>query len=1189
MFMALLFLLTGATFAATNDYAAIEAIFVRHCLDCHSAVEPEGKLVLESFETLMKGGDLGAALVPGKSAESLLVRMAEGSFEKDGKKKIMPPGKRKKLQPDEIATLKVWIDAGAPAPKDPAKPAIRELVTPKIAPTAPPRRAINALAYAPDAKLLAVARHGEVELRSMESRAVVRTLTGHRGSVNAVAFSKDGKTLAAAAGEPALFGEARLWNVEDGKLLRVIEGHRDALYSVALSPDGKILATGSYDQKVKLWDVLTGDLVQTFSAHNGAIFDIAFRPDGKILATASGDRTVKLWEVATGKRLDTLSQSLKELYALAWSPDGKRLVTAGVDNRIRVYDISASPSESTDVLVLSKFAHEGPILNLVFSADGKTLLSSAEDGSVKLWDAATVTEKLLFPPQPDLAPALAFVSGDKAVAVGRLDGTLEIYDATSGKPAPPPAPEVLSAEPRGFQRGTTAKIKFIGRNLAGVTKLALDNPKFSGGVMREPAPKPDEVWVQLTAAPDLPRGAYEFFVAGDAGKSGTIKLYLDDLPQVSEAAATNAVALPASFWGAIEKAGDVDEFTFDAKSGQLLVFDLAVKSLGSKLANPFLTLLDARGAVLASESGFDGADRHLAFKVPADGRYTARVADQMLGASKEHFYRLSAGVLPFVTGFFPLSVGTNTEVDLQLAGYNLAAPGTIRVKAGAAGGVDVRLDPDKFRTHREIKVLVNDGPELVETEPNEQPSQATKITVPGAVNGRIWGGGKSSSDVDLFRFDAKASQTWIIETEAARRGWPTDTRVEVLHADGKPVERLQLQAVRNSAVTFRSFGSESSEARVENWEEMELNELLYFEGEVVKIFRMPQGPDSGFVFYNASGKRRTWFDTSPTAHALDSPCYIVEPHPPGAKLVANGLPVFPLHYVNDDDAERKLGVDSSLRFTAPADAAYLIRVTDTRGHGGDTYAYRLVVREARPDFKVTLNGANPVVGAGSGQSFSVTVDRLDGFDGEVKVEITGLPPGFAASTPLVIQAGHSAAQGTLTAAFDAPPLNETNAAATKVTATAMVGGKLVTQEVNNFGKIKLGDKPKLFVALEPYTESATNQFDPATAVVTPLEITIAPGQMIPAWLKVNRNGHKDLITFTVENLPHGVIVDNIGLNGVLIPKGDDDRQIFLTAAKWVPEQDRLCYAIENQAGKQTSWPVMLHVRKPGAKVAASGK
>jgi hypothetical protein len=146
----------------------------------------------------------------------------------------------------------------------------------------------------------------------------------------------------------------------------------------------------------------------------------------------------------------------------------------------------------------------------------------------------------------------------------------------------------------------------------------------------------------------------------------------------------------------------------------------------------------------------------------------------------------------------------------------------------------------------------------------------------------------------------------------------------------------------------------------------------------------------------------------------------------------------------------------------------------------------------------------------------------------------------------------------------------------------MINGKAVTRDVNNFGTIKLGNKPKVFVLLEAYNEGRTN---PAAASA-PVELTIAPGQSIPAWLKIQRNGHEDLVTFQIDNLPHGVIVDNIGLNGVLIPKSENERQIFLTAAKWVPETDRLCYAIENQAGKQTSRPVLLKVRKPGSKMTA---
>jgi len=273
-----------------------------------------------------------------------------------------------------------------------------------------------------------------------------------------------------------------------------------------------------------------------------------------------------------------------------------------------------------------------------------------------------------------------------------------------------------------------------------------------------------------------------------------------------------------------------------------------------------------------------------------------------------------------------------------------------------------------------------------------------------------------------------------------------------------------------------------------------------------------------------------------------------------------------------------------LLFTPPRDGKYLVRVTDTRGLGGDRFTYRLIVRQAKPDFKVSLTGADPLVSAGAGKDFTAVATRIDGFDEDIRVEITGLPPGFSVLTPLVIQAGHLQARGTINASADAPTPSEVEAKSTKATASAFINGERVTKEVNNLGKIKLAPKPKLLVALEPYDEQVTN-FVERSSSDKPLEITIAPGQSIPAWLKIKRNGHEDLVTFTVESLPHGVIVDNIGLNGVWIPKGQDARRIFLTAAKWVPEVDRLCFAKAAQGDAPASLPVLLHVRKATANLS----
>ena len=782
-----------------------------------------------------------------------------------------------------------------------------------------------------------------------------------------------------------------------------------------------------------------------------------------------------------------------------------------------------------------------------------------------------------------MAPGLAFLGDGKSFAVGRLDGTVEFYDGEKGKRLPLPAPGLSGVEPRGLQRGVPAVLKMSGTNLAGITNVTASNPKLRVSLLA--ATNAHEARATVEADVTLPRGAYELSVHGPGGESGKVKIFVDDLRQIEEAQATNVVQLPISFWGALDTSGDVDEFRFEAKAGLTIVLDLSVRSIGSKIQNGYITLLDEDGAGLASDSGFDGDDRFLAFKIPLDGRYVARVADQMLVASKEHFYRLSVGALPYVAGVFPLSVGTNAEAALELAGVNLPDNASVRVAAGGAGELSVPIDTEKFRARRAFKVLVAEGPQLVEREPNDGPEQATTLTLPGVANGRI----APVGDKDVFRFEARIGQDWIIETDAARRGSPVDTKIEVLHADGQPVTRLLLQAVRNTAINFRGVDSIATGMRLDNYEEMELNQYLYMNGDVVRLLRMPQGPDSEMMMYTSAGKRRAYFDTSSVAHALDEQGFIVEPRPPGAKLTVTGLPVFALHYENDDDGERKLSSDSKIQFSAPTNGSFLVRVTDTRGHGGELFAYRLIAREARPDFTVALNGANPTVSPGSGQSFTLNAERLDGFEGEIRVEISGLPTGFSVSTPVIIEAGHTEAKGTIHATLDAPESEGTNATMTKLTATASVNGKPVTKEVNNLGTIKLGGKPKLYVALEPYSESATNHFDPALAPAQPIELTIAPGQLLPAWLKIRRSGHEDLVTFFAENLPHGVIVADIGLSGVLIPKSESERQIFFNAAKWVADQDRLFYMIEQQAGRQTSLPVLLKVRRLPMKEAASAK
>jgi hypothetical protein len=99
------------------------------------------------------------------------------------------------------------------------------------------------------------------------------------------------------------------------------------------------------------------------------------------------------------------------------------------------------------------------------------------------------------------------------------------------------------------------------------------------------------------------------------------------------------------------------------------------------------------------------------------------------------------------------------------------------------------------------------------------------------------------------------------------------------------------------------------------------------------------------------------------------------------------------------------------------------------------------------------------------------------------------------------------------------------------------------------------------------------------AAPVPPEIVIQPGSSVACRLRVERNGFDDRINFEIENLPHGIIVDDIGLSGVLIPEGQTERVIFLSAEKWVPETSRLFHAVAKAEGDQASLPMLLHLRR----------
>lgn len=394
----------------SNSAVAASKILARECYSCHNQVKKAGSLSLHTYQTLMKGGNNGPALVPGNSDESRMIQMVEGLLEP-----IMPEDGF--LADQDIEALRVWVDAGAP-PWEGDLGRMRLERLPDIRPADTVRPEVASLAFHPGGTMVAAGSYQEIRLLRPGGEVQAR-LTGLAETVRSVAFSPDGSRLASGAGMPSRFGEVKIWNPVTRELVRGWEGHTDCIYSVAFSPDGSVLATASYDRLIKLWEVETGREIRSISGHVDAVYSLAFNSSGDRLASASADRTVKLWDVASGRQLGTpLSGSTAELFAMAFYPGGDRIAAAGMDKMIRIWDLGADGG----ILAGSVFSHEGPVVDLSLTPDGKTLISAGADGRVKFWDAHALEERKALEAQPDTVLALAVSPSGATVAVGRYDG-----------------------------------------------------------------------------------------------------------------------------------------------------------------------------------------------------------------------------------------------------------------------------------------------------------------------------------------------------------------------------------------------------------------------------------------------------------------------------------------------------------------------------------------------------------------------------------------------------------------------------------------------------------------------------------------------------------------------------------------------------------------------------------------------
>jgi len=1248
--LALAAALLSCTSAHADDSPApvyekhVAPFFKTYCVGCHDGGDDsKGGLSLLSFKTLMEGGDSGEVLTPGQSDESRLVKMLLGTA-----KPKMPPKDSKQPTAEEVALVKRWVDLGAKGPTSAVPQSADELNVRHIEPRVTVAAAIAAVAFSPDGRLLAAARHRDVLLLDVASGKIEQTLTGAENAINAIAFSPDGRRLAAAEGLPSITGHVRVWTIGE-KESGVLTGHTDSIYAIAFNPAGDRLVTAAYDKLLIVWDAASGKELHTLKHHTAAVFGAAFSPDGKVLASVAADQTTKLWNVETGQRILTLTEATKGLNAVAFHPRGHEFSTGGVDKMIRTYEWTGTTAK----LKRSAFGHDAPILSLAYSLDGNTLFTGSEDRRIKAWDGTTLQERRVYDQLADWPQALAVNHTGSFLAAGLANGDLKLFETgktdegrdllkagrqtttlqhrrrpeetqiglgslhfpifnlqlplvaavlgqqpatpeAAEKPTPnPPMPRLDAVSPRTVVRGNKIKFTLAGQNIHDTDRLFVSPAHLPATLLPGDEKNQNQAFCEIELPADMSPGMVSVRLHTPLGSTAGKSFYVGPFGEIGEKednakleSATPAT-LPATLVGTIASKGDHDLWTCEAQAGQELAFVLIGPALGSSL-NARLTLLDGEGHTLESATRQPWkSEVAVAHRFDTAQKCVLRVEDRDYTGGGNHFYYIHAGAFPYVTSAYPLgmaSVDAGAPAGDQVQSVEVrgaAIPAWTRLPPVAGTGARFpTLDTPAGKSLNTARFESSPYPEYAELEPNDAPAQARLLPAPCGISGRIGAAG----DSDLVAFDARRGDRLTIETLARRLGSPLDSVIDILDATGKPVPRFTLRAVAETYTVLRDHDSRARGIRLQHWEDIVPNDLVMLDGEVLKVQILPLGPDEDVFFFNKGGIRLGYLGTTPEAHAINSAAYKVEVHPPGTALPPNGMPVVTLSYQNDDGGPG-IGSDSQILFDAPADGRYLVRVRDVRGIGGHEFFYRLVIRPRQEDFRISLDPENPNIPRGGSLPVTVNLDRLDGFNGPVDVRIDGLPEGITATATRIgpdlfnavltltssETAGEPATAGaeksTTTEGGDATRAVAPTPVTFRSIASAAIGGKVVEHPTTpGFGmhQVSVTSPPDLRVAVEPQVA------------------TIMPGQELKFTVTVERrNAFAGRVPVEVLNLPHGLHVIDVGLNGVLINENEVTRSFVVACDPWAPTGPLLFYAapkIEAKNERHASQPIRLEVR-----------
>ena len=244
---------------------------------------------------------------------------------------------------------------------------------------------------------------------------------GHTINPQYACFSDNGKLVATTS----LDNTCHIWDAGSGKLIQSLYGHKNGIDFAVFNADNKRILTASRDNTAILWDLETGSKIYELKDHNGWVSYADFSSDNKYVLTVSEDQ-IYVWDLKTGEKRKSIRSEFDWFDNAIFSSDNKKIVSAA-KNKLQVWDIKIGKELRNVDLV----GHSSFITNIIFSHDGKTVVSCSNDKTVRTWDVNTGIPQLTFAGKSEYKLVALSPSGKKIITYSE-DKKLIQWDLISG-------------------------------------------------------------------------------------------------------------------------------------------------------------------------------------------------------------------------------------------------------------------------------------------------------------------------------------------------------------------------------------------------------------------------------------------------------------------------------------------------------------------------------------------------------------------------------------------------------------------------------------------------------------------------------------------------------------------------------------------------------------------------------------